>query len=1027
MKIFPARVCPPILVLVMLCLAPLPAMAFDAESDFMFAAGLFKKQRWQYAADAFEAFLKDHPESARANLAQLYLGLSLNSLEKYEPAKVQFETFINENPNSRNLPDARYRLGECNYYLKDYKAAAEQLSTYLKQHPGHNLNEWAALLLGESYNALDDWANADRVLEPLIESNPPLAILADALTASANSRKAQAQPDQAIALLQKVVDLKSVNHTPRALAGIAAIHFEQKDFTKAAEVYDRVLTEFAEDPLATSAALKSGLAKYQAGDYRQALTTLQRVPADSESFAFAALWKAMCRQQLGELDIARKELADAYNAAVETPLAPEILYNRAQIEVLDQKKEVAAQMFLDLADRWPTDSRAADSLFNAAENKLETGDPAMATRILERLQKDYPENAARLETGLLRGRLLLTSGKTDEAIQLLQEVAQANESDERKSLLRNYHLIRALYLGGKYTDALAVFEPLREQYENQKWSTYFGAIALASRSSLELEKYEQAKQLAETFLKLESNPQKVADALFGRAVASTHLKEFDDASADLKRLVTEFPEQTQSWAAALRSAEAAWQQKEYAAAAQFFSLASQRNSEPKLHVPALLGLAWSRYRLNEFELAARDFETVCEKYPESPAWPESSFMQAISLRDAGKADEASMLFLKTYEALEKVTAEADPARPNVEKYLLDSGRNYARLQTAAGKAAAADTMWERLSTRFNNSEQLESLLDEWAYANLQAQQFKRSDEIYRRLLDKFPDGQFAGQARLSLAESELQANRLDFALREFEAIAANEKYRPAEKEAALFHVVEIKAAQREWADVLMHGSSFAKNFGDSPLAPNVQLLYAEGLLDKGETQKAVELLSALRTAVLDGKLKAEPWTERVWVVLAETALTEKRFADIDPIAKELAERNSKSRFLFQMRDVQGRRWKTQPEPDFAKARDYFATVISDEIGRGTETAARCQFLIAETLLLEKSHQDAVKEYYRVYLNYPFDEWRARGLFQAAGCEVLLKRTAAAQKSYNDLINDFPNSELAEKAKAKLQELRAAGG
>ena len=143
------------------------------------------------------------------------------------------------------------------------------------------------------------------------------------------------------------------------------------------------------------------------------------------------------------------------------------------------------------------------------------------------------------------------------------------------------------------------------------------------------------------------------------------------------------------------------------------------------------------------------------------------------------------------------------------------------------------------------------------------------------------------------------------------------------------------------------------------------------------------------------------------------------------MASELVERSPQSRFLFQIRDVQGRRWKSQPEPDFDKARDYFQQVTLDEVGRGTETAARCQFLIGETLLLQNRRKEALTEYHRVYLNYQgADEWRMRGLFQAAGCELELGDKNGATRSYQDLVTEFPNTEQATQAARKTQANRS---
>jgi len=364
-------------------------------------------------------------------------------------------------------------------------------------------------------------------------------------------------------------------------------------------------------------------------------------------------------------------------------------------------------------------------------------------------------------------------------------------------------------------------------------------------------------------------------------------------------------------------------------------------------------------------------------------------------------------------------------QPEKVPYLIDSGRMSARLFAEAGKTDQADQAWEQLATIVDASPKLDGVLDEWARFNLQHERYDQSDEIYRKLVDRFPKSSFVSAARLSLAESEMQANRLDEALREFVSIATNEAYSEEDREAALYHVVDIYAAQRDWPNVMKYAEMFGTDFSASKHAPMIQLLYCEALLDQKKFSQCRSRLESLRSAVLDGKLAAEDWTERTWVVLAELALSEKRYADVDAAAEELEKRSPDSRFLFQIRDVQGRRWKSQAPPDFARARDYFSAVVKDKVGGATETAARCQFLIGETLLMEKDYAAAVSEYYRVYLNYPFDDLRVRALYQAAQCETKLGKKEEAQRSYRDLINDFPTSELAAEARQQLTKLEAS--
>ena len=995
-----------------------PAAAADADSDFMYATGLFRKQRWKYAADAFQSFLKDHPQHARAKLARLYLGLALNSLEDYAPARVQFETFIKDNPGSRNMADARYRVGECSYYLREYRTAIGQLSEYLQKHKGHNLNDWASLMLGESHNAVSDWDRAEAILGPLLQSEPNAKILSDTMFGLAVALQGRKQWADAVNMFRRVADQKSAGFSHRALARIGTIYFGTGEFEKSSAAYDELVANHADKPIAASASLQSGIAQFQLEQYKAALQRLAKVPAESEVSPWATMWRGLCHRELGQLKDARSALAKAFSKAGETSLAAEILFNRAQVEVLDNRRDIASQMFLDLADRWPEDSHVADSLFNAAELKMETGELAASRRILERLRSNESA-AAQPRVELLHGRLLLNENRVPQAIQILRTVASAPHENDRDKLLRHYHLIRALHRGEEFAEALTVFDQIRPLVTKPDSSEFFGAIALASMSSLELKRYDDAQQFATTFLDLEQDSAKEADALAARAVASGFLSQFEITKTELARLVSEFPDNAQTWMAVLQSAEAAWQQEEFQTSAELFTLAAERKSDPKVHLSGLSGAAWSHHRLGQFDQSAKLFRQARIDYPDSSSATESAYMEALSTLEAGMANEAGTLFLEVYNTLSK-----QAGGEKVSPWFLDSGRMHARILGDAGKVDEADMMWEQLSKRFETAAELDEILDEWAYLNLQHQRFEQSDRIYSELLDKFPDSKFAGQARLSLAESEMQGNRLDTALREFTAIAMDPRYGDTEKEAALYHAIDIHAAQRDWADVIKYAGLFAENYSSSDLAPNVQLLYAEGQLDQKNLTEAKSVLLNLRKAILDGNLDSAAWTERIWVVLAEVALAQKKYTDVDVVAKELEQRNTSSRFLFQMRDVQGRRWKSQAEPDFARARDYFGQVIRAETGRGTETAARCQFLIAETLLLEGDYEAALKEYYRVYLSYAYDDWRARGLFQAAGCEVKLQQFTAAVRSYEDLIKDFPDSELAEKAKTRLKELAA---
>lgn len=996
----------------------LPAAVFadEADSDFTFAAGFYRKGRWQYSADAFKTFLEDYPTHARATMARLYYGLSLNSLEQYAESRKQLQLFVEADDQNRYVADARYRIAEDSYYLGKSEVAISEFQTYLSKHPDHSLNAWARLLQGESHNRLQQFAKAEATLRPLVALPPPANILADSRYALAESLQGQNTLTEAADLYKIVADMKSDGFSHKALFRLAGIRYETQDYANAAIAYDRIVSEYSDKSIAATAALQSGVVRFKMKQFEEAYSRFDKVPADSEVRRYVGLWKGLCLRDAGHLDDARAMFTSALTEAGDTPLAAEIMFHRAQLEAMDNHKDVAAQMYMDLTARWPKDAKVPQSLFNAAELNMESQQLAAAERVLNQLIADFPQWATRAEVMLLQGRLLLNQGKTDDAILALQSVVAAKNNTSAEQLAGSYHLIRALHRAKKYDQAVEVYKPLQKEFTRPEARNYFGAVSLAAVSSLEQKEYQQAREFADAFLQLESRPEKLADALATRAVAASHLKQFDKARVDLGRLMKDFAENSQTWMAVLQSAEAAWQQENYTESAALFELAAQHDDKRDLEA-ALSGAGWSYYRLGQFDKSDELFGRVLTDFPDSR---EAAYMQALSLQKANKSAAAASRFQLLFETLLKDPAAA--TNPEQVTYFLDSGRMSARLLEDSGQIDQADQMWNSLATTFAASTELDNLLDEWARVNLKHERYDRSDEIYTRLITDFPDSKFAGAGRLSLAESVMQDNQLDAALAEFLAIAAHQSYGEQEKEAALFHVVDIYAAQRKWTDVVKHAKQFASEYQSSENAPMVQLLHADGLLDQGKFPECRTKLDGLRAAVDTQELPPEEWTERIWVVLAELALAEKRYSDIDAIADELEQRSPKSRLLFQIRNVQGKRWKSQAPPDFARSRDYFLQVVQDEAGKGTETAAWSQFLIAETLLMEKNYKVAAREFYRVYLNHPFDDIRARALLQAASCEVALGQKDQAIRSFQDLIKDFPTSEFADTAKERLKSL-----
>ena len=1011
------------------------AAADQGTDDFNLAVGLYRSGRLQLAADTLRQFLKDNPGHPRESIARLYLGLSLSSMENYRDARPYFAEYLKADADSPLSADARYRLGECSYHLMDYTAAIQQLQDYLQQHPEHTLNAWARLFLGSSLNSEKQWVKAETVLRDLISSPSAVQVKTDAQFFLANSFEGQARLLDAIAVYREVAKDRSSVFAPRALAKIGTINFNQGKYKEAAEAYDSLVSQFSDSSLAESGRLNSGVALYRDGRFEDAIQRLRQIPRDSPNAAQALFIQALSLRDMKDADQARAVFADALSSAGESALATDIVFQRAQFERVEGQFAMAARMFEDMADRWPTDPRIARCLFNAAEISVELKDTDAADRSFKRLARDFPQDAARAESQVLFGRILLASKQPEPAIAALRNAidlvdsSQPSETDNRTGLVARYYLARTYFDTQNFKQVVEITRPVTNDLKKPENKDLVSMLALAAISALNADLYADARTFADDFLALASDGLQIADVLATRCVAFTHLKEFDAARTDADNLVTNHDNKSQTWTAVLQAAEVASDLREYSDAYSLFEFASKNMTDPRVQHAGQLGMAWSLFHQKEFPKAESMFASMATQVQAEPEFPQVIYMQARCMEEAGDLDRAAVQYAAVFEML---TKDVSPAPPEAEtspplQYAFDSGRQAARIFGRFSNVEKADQVWAELIRQFPAAKNLDQLLEEWAWLNVAAQRFEQSDKIYRQLLDRFPNSRYAGQARLSLAESDLAGGKVEAARKEFESIVATEQYGANDKETALFHLADIATTQLDWKQAGPLAEKFVNEYPKSSLLPRARLIMAEALLkhdsvNETDVTRASEILSALRDDAAAQRIPAEPWTDRIWVVQAQAALLARDYPAIDNIAEDLTAWNPESPFMFQVRDIQGRRWKNQAPPDFARAREYFRQVITDKVGAKTETAAQCHFLLAETYVLEKEYKAAIQEFFKIRYLSPYDIWREQSLFQIANCQLQLGEQADARKTFEELIKDFPESRFTKLAEQRLKEL-----
>lgn len=90
---------------------------------------------------------------------------------RYADAAEGFDRFLREHPESAYAPNAQYWLGEVYYVTRDFETALEQFDRLLRNYPGSSKEGDALLKIGFSHYELRHWPDARAALEQVVSDH----------------------------------------------------------------------------------------------------------------------------------------------------------------------------------------------------------------------------------------------------------------------------------------------------------------------------------------------------------------------------------------------------------------------------------------------------------------------------------------------------------------------------------------------------------------------------------------------------------------------------------------------------------------------------------------------------------------------------------------------------------------------------------------------------------------------------------------------------------------------------------------
>ena len=1013
-----------------------PHMALAAPvDDYSLALGLYRKGRWDQAAEQFKKFLDANPQAAEAASAQLYLGLSLVNSEDYREGREVLRKYVRRNIAGDNLADAYYRIGECSYFLNDLPTAEADLETFLAKYPQHELRSYALPYLGDAELRLGKPLDAAGHFKQSLIDFPRGRLADEAKFGLARAAEASHKLEDAAVIYRELAAGQS-SRADDARLWLGSLEYSAGRYEQAAKEFQLLVEKFPESSLVPTAHLNAGFALYRKGDPQAAITELTIAGTSPGSEAAALHWIGMSEKALKHSSDAAKAFEAVVTNHNSSPLAAESLFEWAELIYRERDYSKAATLFDQLATMAPKGNHAAEALYYGAAAAAAAGGLDAAEERITRLQQQFPRDPL-----YARGRLLLatinlqrsqradvTEDRANElrvaATQVFSSLIESSEPEVVRNQAR-FELARFQEMQGQPQAALKTLEPLAKVLLTGAGEPA-EALLVAGRASLALKNAPAAEAAATAYLnrvpearRLEAAADQGA-ALALRAAARLMERRSEPALADWRQMLIDLPAGEFRIAATRDLAERAYATEQWPVAAELFDKLLALTQGTATEATALSGLGWSRFQEQKYAAAAETFGTLLKNFPTAePLAPEAAYLRGKALQETGdlkKSAEAYRTAFEMYAPAIPVAAGAESEGTARNVYL--AGLQLARVLRLEQQIDEADAAYAKLLELFPRPRNLPALLEEWALLHYEAEDYVRSDAIYARLLKEAPASEQADNARLNLAESALFNGKLGESKSMLSELIGSASASVNIKQRAMSLLIGLAAQQQEWQEVQRLGTAFLKQYPKATERAVVLHQLGEAQLQLNEPAAAQESLLAVAQLADEPAIRSQPWFPRTYILLGEVAFQQKRYDDAEKYIEQVAAIEPQPPYAYLAEELLGRVLKNRRK--FDESRDAFERVLNNEQARGTETAARAQYEVAQTYFLQERWDDAQTAAFKVYTLYAFPEWQAPALYMAGTCDDALGKREQALKTYRDVVKEFPQSSYAQLAEAKLK-------
>ncbi len=1009
----------------------------EADDQYAVAAAHYARQQWDLATEAFEEFLERWPQHAQSPASVFFLGESLIQQGNYEAARTRFDQSLAREPEGRFARQSLFRAGEAAYLLRDYDTAEDRLRNFVEQYPDDALNAYALPYLAQIDLEADHAEKARKQFATALERFPSGALANDCRLGLARALTAVGQTDEATKLYRELATDAGNVLAADALFQWAAQSYAAGDHAAARQRFAELLDRFPQDPLRDKARLGQGWAEFHLQDFEAAEATFRQLVDSTQVGTEAEYWLGLTYKSEEKWEQAAETLQRSAQNDGTWQIAAR--YHAAETLAQLHRAEEAAQLFKVVADQRENEW-ADDALVALARGAFETEEHLAVDQLAKRLVVQHANSPLRNEMDGIRARSLLRRKEYDAAVELLEAIPSRtastpapgdkdsnqgtshdqalSESSETLSQWNNRYLLAVAYEEqGKSKRALALIEPLLEAAPDNEQLRMLQANghALKARVSVERSDYEAALGSLRHYLAAQPEGEFAIHAAAQLAICQARTNAWETAKRTFDAWRAKAPPADLLSSTIQQMAEAAFVAGDLTWAAERFAELTTAEQPDRYRKAGLSGLAWCHFDGKQFVEAAKRFDELLDRFPDSDLAIDAALARGEIFEQQQQLDAALAMYQQT---IDRDDVDADQLR----KALIRAARLHDQLQ----RDREAAVLFARLAGDYPEDPQRDEFVYQWAWVLVETGDEAAAAERFAELVKRYPESSHHADATLWLARRAYDRSQFEHAAQLVDELASSQTPQ-TNLDQALYLRGQIAAALGQWQDVSRPFQRLIAEVPESPLRLEAEYWLAEATFhlakdDPSATAVFEESRRRFSQLVEDIGDRREPWMAMVSLRRAQLAAHQDQWAEVLAIAETIAEQFPAFAQQHEVDYLVGRAMASQAR--FEEARQAYHRVIHSKTGGKTETAAIAQWMIGEAYFHQQNYATALREYLRLEILYDYPTWQSAALLQAGKCHEMLGEWKKAGESYRRILAKYPQTEFADDATGRLKKIRS---